>query len=192
MILITRGLATEMHEILYPKEYAIMTHKSIAVFGIYRDRGHSEEAVDALRGAGFRNSDVSVLLPDQASEKNTRTPPGMVGGALGWLAGVGAFAIPGAGPFIASGPILGALAGVDAGEAGGLTEALMGIGIPRHEAARYEGRVLEGSVLLSVYCEDPGWVKVGMDILRETGAKDVSFTGEGGAGSAKVGRTAGG
>jgi hypothetical protein len=88
--------------------------------------------------------------------------------------------------------MLGALAGVDAGTTGGLTEALTGMGIPRHEAARYEGRVLEGGVLLSVHCEDPGWVKVGMDILRETGAKDVAFTGEeGGGGSAKVGRMSG-
>jgi len=170
-----------------------MTYKSIAVFGVYRDRGHAEEAVDALRAAGFRNSDVSVLLPDQmARNMNARAAAGAggpVGGALGWLAGIGAFAVPGVGPFIASGPILGALAGVE--DEGGVTGALTGMGIPKHEAARYEGRVLEGGVLLSVNCEDPGWVKVGLEVLRETSAKDVSFTGEAGSGSARVGKMAG-
>lgn len=168
-----------------------MIHKSIAVFGVYRDRGHAEEAVDALRAAGFRNSDVSVLLPDQAMNTTARAAAagGSVGGALGWLAGVGALAVPGVGPFIASGPILGALAG--AGDETGVTGALTGMGIPKQEAARYEGRVLEGAVLLSVHCEDPGWVKLGMDVLRETSAKDVSFTGEAGAGSARVGKATG-
>ena len=86
-----------------------MAGKNTAVFGIYRDRRHAEEAVDALRGAGFRNSDVSVLLPDNvgtkdfAHEKGTKAPEGtatgaasggVLGGALGWLAGIGALAIP--------------------------------------------------------------------------------------------------
>jgi len=69
---------------------------------------------------------------------------------------------------------------------------LTGMGIPKHEAARYEGRVLEGGVLLSVSCQDPNWVKLGMEVLRETSAKDVSFTGEAGSGSARVGKMAGG
>src|SRR5215813_6255047 len=104
-----------------------MAGKNTAVFGIYRDRANAEEAVDALRAAGFRNSDVSALLPDNvgskdfAHEKNTKAPEGaaaggasgaLLGGALGWLAGIGSLAIPGLGPFIASGPIMGALAGV--------------------------------------------------------------------------------
>ena len=108
-----------------------MSGKNTAVFGIYRDRQRAEEAVDALRSAGFRNSDVSALLPDNvgtkdfAHEKNTKAPEGattgatsgaVLGGALGWLAGVGTLAIPGLGPFIAAGPILGTLVGAGAGE----------------------------------------------------------------------------
>jgi hypothetical protein len=170
-----------------------MTYKSIAVFGIYRDRGHVEQAVDALRAAGFRNSDVSVLLPDQVGVRNMTASAGgaggTVGGALGWLAGIGALAVPGVGPFIASGPILGALTGV--ADESGVTAALAGMGIPKHEAARYEGRVTEGGVLLSVRCEDPGSMRIGMEILRDTSAKDVSFTGEAGAGSANVGKMTG-
>jgi len=174
-----------------------MAGKNTAVFGIYRDRLHAEQAVDALRVAGFRNSDVSVLLPDNvgtkdfAHEKNTKVPEGtttgattggLVGGALGWLAGIGALAIPGVGPFIAAGPIMGALAGVGVGGAvGGLVGALVGMGIPEYEAKRYEGRVKEGGVLLSVHCDSSEWVKRAKDLLRDTGAEDVASAGEAGA-----------
>src|SRR2546422_9136373 len=143
--------------------------KNTAVFGIYRDRRHAEEAVDALRAAGFRNSDVSVLLPDNvgtkdfAHEKSTKIPEGattgasggVVGGALGWLAGIGALAIPGVGPFIAAGPILAALSGAAIGAAaGGITGGLIGLGIPELEAKRYEGKVKEGNILISVHTDN--------------------------------------
>jgi len=178
-----------------------MAGKNTAVFGIYRDRGHAEQAVDTLRAAGFRNSDVSVLLPenvgtkDFAHEKNTKAPEGtttgaasggLLGGALGWLAGIGALAIPGVGPFIAAGPIMGALAGVGVGGAvGGLVGALVGMGIPEYEAKRYEGRVREGGVLLSVHCDSSDWVKRAKEVLKETGADDVSSSGEASADYAK-------
>jgi len=174
-----------------------MAGKNTAGFGIYRDRSHAEQAVDALRGAGFRNSDVSVLLPDNvgtkdfAHDKNTKAPEGtttgatsggLVGGALGWLAGIGALAIPGVGPFIAAGPIMGALAGVGVGGAvGGLIGALVGMGIPEYEAKRYEGRVREGGVLLSVHADSSDWVKRAKDILKDTGAQDIASAGEAGA-----------
>jgi hypothetical protein len=171
-----------------------MAGKNTAVFGIYRDRANAEEAVDALRAAGFRNTDVSALLPDNvgtkdfAHEKNTKAPEGtttggvaggIVGGALGWLAGIGALAIPGVGPLIAAGPIVGALAGVGAGGAvGGLIGALVGMGIPEYEAKRYEGRVREGGILLSVHCDDSEWVKRAKNILENTGAEDIASAGE--------------
>jgi len=171
-----------------------MAGKNTAVFGIYRDRRHAEQAVDALRAAGFRNSDVSVLLPDNvgskdfAHEKGTKAPEGtatgaasggVLGGALGWLAGIGALAIPGVGPFIAAGPIMGALAGAGVGGAvGGLVGALVGMGIPEYEAKRYEGRVRQGGVLLSVHADNSDWVKRAKDILRDTGAEDISSSGE--------------
>jgi len=171
-----------------------MAGKNTAVFGIYRDRQHAEQAVDALRAAGFRNSDVSALLPDNAGtkdfahEKSTKTPEGAttgaasggaMGGALGWLAGIGALAIPGVGPFIAAGPIMGALAGVGVGGAvGGLIGALVGMGIPEYEAKRYEGRVKDGGVLLSVHCDNTEWTTRAKDLLRDTGAQDISSTGE--------------
>jgi Protein of unknown function (DUF3341) len=171
-----------------------MAGKNTSVFGIYRERSNAEEAVDALRSAGFRNSDVSALLPDNvgtkdfAHEKNTKAPEGtttgaatggLLGGALGWLAGIGALAIPGVGPLIAAGPIMGAFAGVGVGGAvGGLVGALVGMGIPEYEAKRYEGRVREGGILLSVHCDDSEWVKRAKSVLKNTGADDIASSGE--------------
>lgn len=168
--------------------------KNIAVYGIYPNRTAVERAVDALKEAGFRNEDISVLLPvggdtkEFAVEKETKAPEGaatgagtgaVVGGALGWLVGIGALAIPGLGPFIAAGPIMAALAGAGAGGlAGGLAGALIGMGIPEYEANRYEGRIKKGGILLSVHADDGDWKKKGKDILEHTGAEDIGSKGE--------------
>jgi len=181
-----------------------MSGKNTAVFGIYRNRSHVEQGVDALIHDGFRSADISVLLPenvgtkDFAHEKGTKAPEGatagagtgaVVGGTLGLLAGIGALAIPGLGPFIAAGPIMGALAGAGTGGVvGGLIGALVGMGIPEYEAKRYEGMVKEGGVLLSVHCDDSDWVKRAKSILERTGATDISSSGEASADYAKSDR----
>ena len=166
--------------------------KNMAVFGIYRSRQQAEQAVDALRAAGFRNNDVSVLLPDNAGtkdfahEKNTKLPEGATAGGASGAALGGALAIPGVGPFIAAGPIMGALAGAGVGGAvGGLVGALVGMGIPEYEAKRYEGRVRNGGILLSVHADNSDWVKRAKEILKQSGAEDVSSTGEASADYAK-------
>ena len=171
-----------------------MSSKNTAVFGIYADRIAVEEGVEHLRRAHFRNTDISVLFPenqgtkDFAHEKNTKAPEGtasgvlaggIAGGVLGWLTGIGALAIPGLGPFIAAGPIVAALAGAGAmGTLGGIIGALAGMGIPEYEAKRYEGRVREGGVLLSVHCDSIDWVKRAKDVLRDTGAQDIASAEE--------------
>ncbi|GAC1439429.1 MAG: hypothetical protein NVS1B11_19690 [Terriglobales bacterium] len=171
-----------------------MAGKNTAIFGIYPSRTNVESAVDALKTAGFRNADISVLFPentgtkDFAHEKNTKAPEGaskgagtgaLLGGGLGWLAGIGALAIPGLGPFIAAGPIMAALAGAGVGGAvGGLTGALIGMGIPEYEAKRYEGRVKDGGILLSVHSDDSAWTSKAKEILERTGAQDISSVGE--------------
>jgi hypothetical protein len=171
-----------------------MAGKNTAVFGIYTDRSSVDQAVEALKSAGFSNSDVSALFPenqgtkDFAHEKNTKAPEGattgagtgaLLGGGLGWLAGIGALAIPGLGPFIAAGPIMAALAGAGVGGAvGGLTGALIGMGIPEYEAKRYEGRVKDGGILLSVHSDSSDETKRAKEILERTGAQDISSTGE--------------
>ena len=72
-----------------------------------------------------------------------------------------------------------ALAGVGVGGAiGGLTGALIGMGIPEFEAKRYEGRIKEGGILLSVHCDDSAWTKKAKEILEQSGGQDVTSTGE--------------
>ena len=165
-----------------------------AVFGLYSTRRQVENAVDELKAQGFRNADVSVLFSenvgtkDFAHEKGTKAPEGLatgatsgavVGGALGWLAGIGALAIPGVGPLIAAGPIVGALTGVGVGgTVGGIAGGLIGVGIPEYEAKRYEGRIREGNILLSVHVDDSDWAKKAERILKETGANEVSSASE--------------
>jgi hypothetical protein len=171
-----------------------MAGKNTAVFGIYKSSAQADRAVDHISAAGFSYNDISVLLPDTQSskefahEKNTKAPEGtttgvttggVIGGTLGLLAGIGALAIPGLGPLIAAGPIMAGLAGLGIGGAvGGLVGALVGMGIPEYEAKRYEGRVKDGGVLLSVHCDTSDEVSRAKDLLKETGAEDISSAGE--------------
>ncbi|NYF91576.1 DUF3341 domain-containing protein [Tunturiibacter empetritectus] len=171
-----------------------MAGKNTAAFAIFSTRKAAELAVDQLTTAGFSNDDVSVLMSDKegskdfATEKNTKAPEGtatgvgvggVVGGTLGLLAGIGALAIPGVGPLIAAGPIMASLAGLGIGGAvGGLVGALVGMGIPEYEAKRYEGRVNDGGILLSVHCDSSDEVSRAKDILKAAGGEDVASSGE--------------
>jgi hypothetical protein len=95
------------------------------------------------------------------------------------LAGIGALAIPGVGPFIAAGPIMAALGGAAVGGAvGGIAGALIGLGMPEYEAKRYEGKVRGGNVLISVHTEDSAEIKRAKEIFERAGAEDISSTGE--------------
>ncbi len=169
-----------------------MSKKS--VFCIATSRGLADRIVDQLKAASFSNNDISVLFPDKgttrdfAHEKNTKAPEGavagastggVVGGALGWVVGIGALAIPGVGPFIAAGPILAALSGAAIGAAaGGIAGGLIGLGIPELEAKRYEGKVKEGNILLSVHTENSEEIKRAKEIFTNAGAHDICTTGE--------------
>src|SRR5271169_56314 len=171
-----------------------MTSKKTAVFGIYQNAAQAEYTVDRLLASGFSNNDISVLLPDNKSskdfahEKNTKAPEGTatgvtaggaIGGTLGLLAGIGMLAIPGVGPFIAAGPIMGALAGLGVGGAvGGLIGALVGMGIPEYEAKRFEGRIKAGGVLVSVHCDTSDEISLAKELLKATGAEDIASAGE--------------
>lgn len=171
-----------------------MPAKNRAVFGIYSSQLDAENAVNGLKLAGFRSTDISILFPenignkDLALTKNTKAPEGtaagagsgaVVGGILGWLAGAGALMIPGLGIFVAAGPIMGLLSGIGVGGMiGGIAGALVGLGTPEYEAKRYEGRIRKGGTLLSVHCDDSDWVKTARTILDQTGAEDVSTTSE--------------
>jgi hypothetical protein len=171
-----------------------MAGKNVAVFGIFRSREAVEEAVGALENAGFRNTDISILLPenegtkDLAHEKHTKAPEGAaaggvtggaIGGILGGLIGVGLIAIPGLGPLLAAGPIIAALTGVGSGGVvGGIIGAMVGLGIPEYEAKRYEGRIKQGGLLLSVHCDSNEWVKRAKEIMEHEGGEDIAASSE--------------
>jgi hypothetical protein len=171
-----------------------MSKKS--VFCIAESETQAINIVDRLKAAGFSNNDISVLLPDKtgtkdfAHEQHTKAPEGaatggatggVLGGALGWLAGIGALAIPGVGPFIAAGPIMAALGGAAVGAAvGGIAGALVGMGIPEYEAKRYEGKIKAGNILISVHSDNSDETRRAKEIFENSGAKDISSTGEAG------------
>lgn len=168
--------------------------KETSVFGIYASRENAENGVERLACTGFRHENISVLLQDNAGikdvthEKHTKAPEGaatgvlaggVIGGALGLLAHIGVLAIPGFGPLVAVGPIIAALTGIGSGTLmGGIIGALVGAGIPEYEAKRYEGRIRAGGILLSVDCDNPDEVARAKDVLRQTGADDISSNDE--------------
>ncbi len=165
-----------------------MSHKS--VYAIATSESQASRIVDSLTASGFSSNDISVLFPDKGTthefshEKNTKAPEGAVtgaatggvlGGTLGLLAGIGALAIPGVGPLIAAGPLLAALSGAAAGATvGGIAGGLIGLGIPELEAKRYENRITEGNILISVHTESGEEVTRAKDILENAKAEDIS------------------
>lgn len=165
-----------------------------AVIGLLKSQAGAETVVSELRVAGFSTNDVSVLFSDVsgthdfAQEQQTKAPEGalagaaagsVIGGTLGLLAGIGALAIPGLGPFIAAGPIMAALSGVATGATiGGLGGTLIGLGLPEVEAKRYAGRLKQGNILLCVHADNFEQANRAKKLLELAGADDVTTTGD--------------
>jgi hypothetical protein len=172
----------------------IMSKKSVLC--IATSTAQAELIVDRLKDAGFSANDISALLPDKtgtrdfAHEKRTKAPEGaaagagtgaVLGGALGWLAGIGTLAIPGVGPFVAAGPIAAALSGAAVGGAvGGIAGSLIGMGLQEYVARRYEGKIREGGILLSVHTENSQESRRAKEIFEQAGAQDIATAGEDG------------
>ena len=171
-----------------------------SVFAIAISESQANQVVDSLTQSGFSTNDISVLFPDKETthefshEKNTKAPEGAVtgaatggvlGGSLGLLAGIGALAIPGVGPLIAAGPLLAAVSGAAAGATvGGIAGGLIGLGMPEIEAKRYENRIAEGNILISVIAETRDEVSRAKDVLENAGVEDISVASIGEAASA--------
>lgn len=165
-----------------------------SVYCTTRTVEQAEMIVGDLKASGFTSDDISALLPDKrgtkdfAHEHNTKAPEGAttggvaglgVGAAVGWLAGIGALAIPGVGPFIAAGPIMAALGGAALGTAtGGIIGALVGMGIPEFEAKRYDAKIREGNILISVHTEDSKQRDVAKEVFKRNHADDISTGSE--------------
>jgi uncharacterized protein YcfJ len=165
-----------------------------AVMCIVQRQDQAEAIVSQLQNVGFTANDISVLFPDKqgtkdfAHEHNTKAPEGAVagagtggvlGGTIGLLAGIGALAIPGLGPFIAAGPLMAALSGAALGAGvGGLTGALIGMGIPEIEARKYEGKIKGGNLLIAVHVETAEQRKRAEDVYKTARAEDISVVDE--------------
>jgi len=165
-----------------------------SVIGIVESRSDAEALVLKARDSGFLLNDISILFPDQtttndfAHEQNTKAPEGalaggsaggLLGGTIGLLAGLGALAIPGLGPFIAAGPLMAALSGAAAGvTVGGLTGALIGFGIPEIEAKRYEGKLRGGNILVAIHVDDADMRERAEQLLKKFNAHNVTATSE--------------
>jgi uncharacterized protein YcfJ len=168
--------------------------KNKVVIGVVDAEVQAENVVQSLQSGGFASSDISAIFPDKhgtrdfAHEHNTKAPEGAVagvagggvlGGTIGLLAGIGALAIPGLGPFIAAGPLMAALSGAAAGAAvGGVTGALIGLGIPELEAKAYEGKLRGGNILIAAHVDNDEEEKRAKEIFRLQGAHDISSTSE--------------
>jgi len=165
-----------------------------SILAILDSERQAETVVSELQQVGIPQSSLSVLFPDQdgtrdfAHEHHTKAPEGAIagvgaggaiGGALGVLLGIGALSIPGAGAFLAAGPILAALSGAAAvATLGGIAGALVGMGIPEIEAKRYEGKINGGNILIAVHVEDRDRRDIALSILQRGGAHDVVSANE--------------
>jgi hypothetical protein len=161
-----------------------------SVYCTTRTLEQTEAIVSDLKRAGFGNADISALLPDLrgtrdfAYEHGTKAPEGAatggmaglgVGAALGWLAGIGALSIPGAGPLIAAGPIMAALSGAAVGSTtGGVIGALAGLGMPEFEAKRFDGKIRQGRMLVSVHADNANQRNAARDIFQQHHADDIA------------------
>jgi hypothetical protein len=162
-----------------------MADQREAVVGVFRDRSAASNAIEGLKDAGFAVDDISILMPEAArapagdDESNTdfgsagpAVAGGVLGGAAGWLIGIGSFMIPGVGPFIGAGALIASLAGAAIGASvGALASGLMKMGVPEEEARWYEQEAHSGRTLVTVragtrYTE-------ARDLLRRHGAYDV-------------------
>jgi hypothetical protein len=171
-----------------------MSRTNRSVYGIFPDQTSISEAVNALRAVGFRSTDISILYPDNVGtkdfghQKSTKAPEGAVaggsagailGGMLGWFAGMGTLAIHGLEPFAVAGPLMGMLSGLGVGMlAGSLTGALTGASFPEYEAKRFTGRIRRGGILISVHCDNVDWAKAASNTLRRSGAQDIGTSPE--------------
>jgi hypothetical protein len=165
-----------------------------AAFCVASTVRQASRIVSELRHRGFDDDAVSVLYSDTATTRDfahtsaTKAPEGaaagagaggVLGAAVGWLAGIGSLSFPGLGPFIAAGPILAALGGVGFGATvGGTAGALFGYGIPEFEAKRFEGKVVGGGILVSVHVEDRRARRLAYAAFAKHGGEDIAVADE--------------
>jgi hypothetical protein len=163
------------------------------VLGIVDTPEQAAQAVERLKVIGCRPEDISVLTPDRRGahdfgfEQKTKAPEGalagvgvgaVVGAVLGIAVGVGVLVFPGAGAFVAAGPVLAALSGAAVlALVLAFIGGLLGSGVPEIRARHYGGKVRSGSVLLAVHVARRRQMKRVRGVLRVV-ASSVTTTRE--------------
>ncbi len=158
----------------------------ITVFGTYTSRELLETAIVVSRSVGFRDTDVSILVPQGGdAAEHPQKEPGeggtaklgsnivLSGGGLGVL-GAGMVVVPSMGPMLAAGPILTALSrGQAEMTVADVTTWLIGMGIPAYQARRYQALLQRGSLLAALHADNAAWVKKAKRVIEGTGAQNV-------------------
>lgn len=160
-----------------------------SVFCFATSRTQAGHIVDQLKAARFSCNDISALLTDQAAGhesaqmRHTKMPEGVIaglgiGGALGWIAGIGVLAIPGFGEFIDASPILAALTGTAIGAVfGGVCGGWIGRSIQEREAGRDHDLLQDGSILISVHAENSFEITRAEVIFADAGGQGICTQG---------------
>ena len=165
-----------------------------SVFCILASQKEATAVLNELSQEGFSMDDISILFSDKMGprdfvhEKHTKAPEsalagattgGFLGGAVGWLTGIGSLVIPGLGAIAGAGPILGGLSGMAVGATvGAITGGLLGLGIPEYQARQYEGKIKAGNILVSVHTETVQQERMVKNIFQKAHCQDVSISQE--------------
>lgn len=136
---------------------------------VYSTHGEAEHAVESLQKSGFDMQKLSIVGKDYHVEEHVvgyyTTGDRMKawgangafwGGVWGMLFGAAFFVIPGVGPVLLAGPIVGWIVGALEGAVllGGLSAlgaALVSQGIPKESTIKYETEIRAGKFLLLVH-----------------------------------------
>jgi hypothetical protein len=163
------------------------TQKSSTVVGVFEDRLHANKAITELHQAGFDPSQMGVAMRHAEGEGDVESPEhdshatsgaltgALTGLGLGALAGLGVLAgvIPVVGPAIAAGTLGVILSNAAAGAGiAGLLGALVGAGLPEHEAKYYQGEFEAGRAIVTVNAGSKS--DQATSILRRCGAYDMT------------------
>jgi hypothetical protein len=154
---------------LFPNSKAVQMATTTTlgtVVGVFSTQQEAQKAVNALRRAGYADTEIGVVSPESGAttgavrnDGDTKAEEGAVAGVatgagLGALWGLGILAgvVPGIGPAIAGGTLAALLSSAAAGAAAaGVTGALVGLGIPDHDAEYYDGEYRSGRTIVTVH-----------------------------------------
>lgn len=152
------------------------------VFCTCQDIAQAAIIVNNLKISGFSNNEISLLFPDNATHLPFRQNPDNATDdnvALAWVSGIDSLDIPGVGRFIATGPIMTELSRTpDIDQACHLIAALIGVGIPAHEAKHYQEKIKAGRTLIAVNTATAETRDTANTIFQQAEAADISSSEE--------------